>query len=90
MYSLLGKKKAWNSTVLLKAILVRLAQVFAPWKETHEIVLMMDAVKIHCRKDVWDVCIELNIKLLIIPALATCVLHPLDTHVFARLKATLK
>lgn len=83
-------KKAWNCTVLLKVLLEKLHIVTRPWAATHDLVILMDAAKIHCRRDVWALCERLRFRLIIIPASTTWLLQPLDTHVFARMKAVLR
>ena len=89
---LLRQKSAWSSA-LLTARIVRL--IAAAVERLHErlprvqILLYLDAAKIHLTPVVLRACRDARVWLIIIPARTTFCLQPLDVHVFALYKACL-
>lgn len=87
---LLRRKSAWVNKPLLVEMLQLLSEVLKPWKATHQPVLTFDALPAHLAPEVLRAAGKANIWSIVLPAKLTGLLQPLDTDVFARLKAFLR
>ena len=96
-YSLAGYPQAvlhggggWNNNVTMVwwlRELRRRVRLLAPGRP---IILVMDDCSIHIAEKVLDSCRRLCIAAVIIPSKMTWTLQPLDTHVFAQLKSSIR
>ena len=84
------RKSAWMNKEVMKDLLVMLADCLRPWARTRQPILLLDALRSHIANDVLALASELNIWIVLVPAQATFLMRPLDTHVFGRFKHTLR
>ena len=77
---------AWMTTELTRTLIKVLAVHIKDELETHEVILIMDAARIHVHRDIWITCNRLKIKLIIVPAKMTWLLQPADVVAFALYK----
>ena len=84
------EKSAWMTIDIMKILLVCLLEMLSPYKDSHQIILFLDAHRSHISRPVAELCARKGIFLVIIPARLTFLLQPADTHLFARYKRTLK
>ena len=84
------QKSGWMNIEVLKILLGCLLEVLTPYKDSHQIILFLDAHKSHIARPIAEFCARKGIFLIIIPARLTFLLQPADTHLFARYKRTLK
>ena len=78
--------KSWTTARLMHLVLAEVHKAFAPWRETHQIILSADAYRAHISPSVWRTAAGYGMMYLVIPAKMTWALQPCDTHVFAKLK----
>ena len=83
-------KSGWMSTENLKVLLGCLVELLRPYKDSHQIILFLDAAKCHINRAIAEYCARTGLFLIIVPARMTFLLQPADTHLFARYKRTLK
>jgi hypothetical protein len=79
----------WMTTALLCNVLTHIRRSVLAAAPNHEIVLLLDAAPMHVHPAVLGHAARLRLHLLFVPSKMTWLLQPLDTHVFASLKATL-
>jgi hypothetical protein len=80
----------WNNGAILVSYLRELRRRVARVAPGRPLVLVMDDSGIHTGDTALRECIRLRIAVVIIPSRMTWCLQPLDTHVFARLKAAIR
>ena len=89
---LLRQKSAWNNAALTARIIRDLAGCVASLGADvggFQVVLVLDAAKIHFTPQVLLACRAVGVWLVVVPAGLTWLLQPLDTHAFALYKAHL-
>ena len=79
---LVRQNSAWNNDVLCATIVRRLAAVLAPYTATVQPILFLDAVRLHTTPRVLRACATAGIWPIVVPALMTWLLQPLDTDAF--------
>jgi hypothetical protein len=84
------QQKGWNNVALMCEILKLIAACLKPVLETVQVVLSLDAARIHLHPNVFRQAYRLDLWMIVVPACTTWLLQPLDTHVFRRYKATLR
>ena len=87
---LLRQKSAWNNEAVCAWIVRRIGRALAPYTHEYQPVLLMDVSRIHTARSVLVACHAAGIWVVLIPALLTWLLQPLDTHGFQRYKAHLR
>ena len=87
---LVRQKSAWNNAALCAQIVAAIGEAVRPHADKYQPVLLFDAAKIHCSKEVALACLKAGIWAIVVPARTTSVLQPLDTHCFQRYKAHLR
>lgn len=80
----------WNNGVTMVWYLRELRKRLRGKAPLRPIVLVMDDCSIHISEKVIRECVRLSIAVVIIPSRMTWKLQPLDTHVFAPLKANIR
>ena len=80
----------WNNGVTMVWYLRELRKRLRSKAPLRPIVLVMDDCSIHVSDKVLRECVRLGIAVVIIPSRMTWKLQPLDTHVFAPLKANIR
>ena len=83
-------KSSWMSSCGMKQVISLLKRSLSKYPETHEIVLLLDCAGCHLESSVLAHARRSHVHLLIVPASATGLLQPLDTHGFAWLKNSLR
>jgi hypothetical protein len=80
----------WNNGITMMWYLRELRKRLRGKAPLRPIVLVMDDCSIHVSEKVLRECVKLSIAVVIIPSRMTWKLQPLDTHVFAPLKANIR
>jgi hypothetical protein len=80
----------WNTGAIMVHYLRELRRRVAKVAPGRPLILVMDDSGIHTGDTVLAECLRLRIAVVIIPSRMTWCLQPLDTHVFARLKAAIR
>ena len=83
---LLRRKSAWNDKGLYAIIIRMIAEALAPFAGAYQPILLHDAFRGHIAWNVFAAFTRVGIWPIIVPALMTSLLQPLDTHVFAEYK----
>lgn len=86
---LLRQKSAWSSSQLTARIVRLIAARLRECLPDAQVLLYLDAAKIHLTSAVLRACRDTRVWLIIVPARTTFCLQPLDVHVFALYKACL-
>ena len=81
---------AWNNQHLLSEIIECIARVVAPFRRRFQPVLLLDASKVHCSRKFLRACRRVGVWVVLVPALLTWLLQPLDTHGFLAYKRHLR
>ena len=84
------RTSAWMDIGCICQILNLVAKHLKEARAFRQLILCLDAARIHLNEKVWRTAARHGIMLLPIPAKLTWVLQPLDTHVFAQYKDRLK
>ena len=84
------ENSAWMTVELTNTLIRVLAFHISDELRTHEVILIMDAARIHVHRTIWLTCNRLGIKLMIVPARMTWLLQPADVHTFAIYKAHMR
>ena len=90
---LIRQKSAWSNSKLTASLVRQIAAALAGHgvlAEGVQVVLILDAVRIHYTPEVLRACKAAHFWLIVVPAKMTLLLQPLDTHVFALYKACLQ
>jgi len=90
--TLVRQKSAWSSAAVTARIVRELAVAVGSVRARlgdFQLVLLLDAARIHYAPAVLRACRAVGVWLVIIPAKMTWLLQPLDTHAFAQYKAHL-
>ena len=87
---LLRLQSAWNTEDVLLILLRDLHLVLEPHAEELHVLLLWGTVAFHWNDRLLKACERYNFELILIPALLTHVLQPLDTHCFAHFKNFLR
>ena len=80
------QKSAWNTEDITAVLVGVLKEHLRDELAEFDVILFMDAAKIHCGRKVFLACNRHNIPLLIIPAKLTWLLQMCDTHLFVHYK----
>ena len=81
---------SWTNKGVVCRLLTLVAKCLAAYRETHQIILVLDVASCHYHRHVLAHATKLGIRLLFVPAKLTFLLQPLDSHCFQRLKRKLK
>ena len=87
---LVRQHSAWNNNMLCARIIRRIGASLAMFATRCQPVLLLDASRIHCAREVINACNQAGIWVVFIPAMLTWLLQPLDTHAFQAYKARLR
>ena len=90
MSMLCKRKSAWNNTETMVYIIRLIGNTLRSVAPYAHVILSMDAARIHLNASVFRECFRWHLRVVVIPALLTAVLQPLDTHAFASLKRALR
>lgn len=80
----------WVTSAVMKWYMGRLARAVRSVRPDHRVVLVLDCCPAHLASETIKAAAVHNIDLMFIPARLTWLLQPLDTHVFAVLKRTMR
>ena len=80
----------WNNSVQHKIIIKILGMVLTPYLTQYQPILSFDAAPLHLTVEVLAEIQAASMWFLVIPARATWLLQPLDTHVFLKYKRFIK
>ena len=83
-------KSGWMNVETLRILLECLVTILRPYKESHQVILFLDAARCHLNASIAEYCARSNIFLIILPARLTWLLQPCDTRLFAKYKRALK
>lgn len=84
------EESSWVNHAVVRRVLSLLSQCLQEFKDTHQIIFVLDCAKCHIHPTVFQLASRLQIKLLFVPAKLTSLLQPADTHCFSKLKRKLK
>jgi hypothetical protein len=87
---LVRQRSAWNNEMLCAIVVRILALALRPFMHEFQPILLLDAVRLHTARAVLAACSACGIWLVLVPAKATWLLQPLDTHAFQRYKEHLR
>ena len=87
---LIRQKSSWNNHMLCAIIVRILALALRPHLERFQPVLLLDTVRLHFNQVVLNACNTCGVWFILVPALTTWLLQPLDTHVFRAFKSQLR
>ena len=87
---LVRQKSSWNNTQLFCAIIRAVGKTLREVAPGLQPIFFFDAATIHIPPAVFRACRVAGMWPVVIPARATWLLQPLDTHVFKHLKAALR
>jgi hypothetical protein len=91
--TLVRQKSAWSNGQLTGTIIRELARRVRGMEAAHgklQIILVLDAARIHFTPHVLRACKASSVWLVLVPAKMTCLLQPLDTHAFSLYKGELR
>ena len=80
------RKHGWMNASVMKDLLKLLGASLRPFAQSHYFILSMDAAPAHMTASAARACHKAGVMPHLLPARATSMMQPLDTHVFARLK----
>ena len=81
---------AWMTTHLTCQFVKLIGKVLATSRRGRDVILSMDAAKVHLGQEVVAACTQACMRYLLVPAKMAWLLQPCDTHVFQRLKRALQ
>lgn len=84
------EESSWNNHVLMCRALRILADRLKDYKDSHQIILILDVARCHRHPLIYSWANRLGIILMYVPAKLTWLLQPADTHVFGRMKTRLR
>jgi len=90
---LIRRTTAWNTSKLMACLIRQIAAVLAVdglAPATTQVMLIVDAARIHYTPEVLRACRAARFWLIVVPAQMTFLLQPLDTHAFALYKTHLQ
>jgi hypothetical protein len=88
--TLLRRRSAWNNKKLCAQVIRMLRVALAPFTAEYQPILVLDAAPCHIAPCVWSACAAAGIWAVLVPAKATWLLQPLDTHAFLAYKVRLQ
>ena len=80
------QKTGWVNEATLCQIVRLLGAALRRWENEYSFVVSLDAYPAHLTAPVARAFAQQRLMMLVLPAATTCVLQPLDTHVFVHLK----
>jgi len=89
-FTLVRQRSAWNNAKLMGEIVEKLGVALAPYANTVQPILLMDAAKLHWTGNVMTKCTRKGVWPLPVPARLTWLLQPCDTHMFQLYKLHLR
>ena len=87
---LVRQKSSWNNPLLFAAMIRAMGATVKALAQDFQVILLFDAAPIHCPRPVFAACRTAGVWPVVVPARATWLLQPLDTHVFRGFKAALR
>jgi hypothetical protein len=87
---LIRQKSSWNNGLLCAMIVGLIAAALSAHTDSLQIVLILDAVRLHFAEPVLTACRRHGVWPVFVPARLTWLLQPLDTHGFALFKHRLR
>jgi len=81
---------SWRKGKIMCRILTLLTTCLAAFKETHQVILVLDCASCHYHSSVLGYATRLGVRLLFVPARLTYLLQLLDSYCFSRLKRKLR
>ena len=89
-FHLWREDSSWNCKKIMCRLLTLLSKSLAAYKDSHQIILVLDVAKCHYHRDIFAHATKLGIRLVFVPAKLTWLLQPCDTSFFGRLKRRLR
>jgi hypothetical protein len=87
---LLRRKSAWNDAGLCAQTIRWLRDALMPFTDSRQVLLLFDAHRVHTSPRVFAACTACNVWPVLVPAKATWLMQPLDTHAFLAYKIRLQ
>ena len=87
---LIRQKSAWNCSATCASIIRTLGAKLAPYLDTVQPILLLDAVRLHTTPQVLAACNAKKVWPVLVPAKLTWLLQPLDTDAFLPFKRHLQ
>ena len=87
---LLRRKSAWNDAGLCAQTIRWLRDALMPFTDSRQVLLLFDAHRVHTAPRVFAACTACNVWPVLVPAKATWLMQPLDTHAFLAYKIRLQ
>jgi hypothetical protein len=84
------EESSWNNHCIMRKLISLLATCLKDYKATHQIILVLDVASCHRHTSIYALANRLGVRLLFVPAKLTYLLQPADTHLFSKLKASLR
>ena len=84
------RESAWMTQEVFLEILDLLLDALEPYNDFFEFILVFDASRVHLSIDISRKLCIAGMRIVVVPAKLTWLLQPLDTHVFANFKNSLR
>lgn len=84
------EESSWNNHCIMRKLISLLATCLKDYKATHQIILVLDVASCHRHTSIYALASRLGVRLLFVPSKLTYLLQPADTHLFSKLKASLR
>ena len=84
------RDSAWLTQEIFLEVLELLLDALEDYQDLFGFILLVDACRVHLSVDVANKLLFAGIRIVVVPAKLTWLLQPLDTHVFANFKNSLK
>ena len=84
------RNSSWMTQDIFLEILDLLLEALEPYMCYYEFILVFDASRVHLSRDIASKMMISGVRIVVVPAKLTWLLQPLDTHIFANFKNTLR
>lgn len=84
------EKSAWNNRFLMRKYVKLLCQALGDALKTRAVFLVVDMASCHIHPSIPAFALRRGLRMILVPAGLTCVLQPLDTHVFRSFRSKLQ
>lgn len=84
------RSSSWLDIECVCKVIKEIAKALGDRRNTHQVILSMDACKTHMNRQVWMTAARMGFMMFGIPAKVTAYLQPLDVYAFAQLKNKLR
>ena len=84
------RNSSWMTQEIFLEILELLLDALEPYMDYYDFILVFDASRVHLSRDIASKMMIAGVRIVVVPAKLTWLLQPLDTHIFANFKNTLR